>query len=154
MNPVKPIIVPAGEGTELRAFGDVLSVLLGGEQTGGMLAVMFDVTPPGGGPPLHVHSKEDELFLVVEGRISYCVEGVWTEVGPGGAVFLPRGSAHCYRNVGTTPSRQWILTTPSGFEQFFARCADEFAKPGGPDRSRIVEICRNQGIELLGEPPS
>ena len=68
MNPVKPIIVPAGEGTELRAFGDVLSVLLGGEQTGGMLAVMFDVTPPGGGPPLHVHSKEDELFLVVEGR--------------------------------------------------------------------------------------
>jgi quercetin dioxygenase-like cupin family protein len=149
----KPVIVQPGQGQELRAFGDVLSVLLGGEQTGGKLAVMFDITPPGGGPPLHVHSREDELFLVVEGRISYFADGRWTEVAPGGAVFLPRGSTHCYRNVGTTPSKHWILATPSGFEKFFARCAEEFCKPGGPQMSRIVEICQEQGIQLLGDPP-
>jgi hypothetical protein len=64
---LKPPIVQLGEGTDLHAFGDVLSVLLGGEQTGGTLMVAFDVTPPGGGPP-HVHGNEDELFLV--GRLN------------------------------------------------------------------------------------
>ncbi len=145
----KPAIVQPGEGTDLHAFGDVVSVLLGGEQTGGTLMVAFDTTPPGGGPPPHVHGNEDELFLVVEGLISYFVDGQWTEVGPGGAVYLPRGSTHCYRNIGTTPSRQWILTTPSGFEHFFARVAEEWAKPGGPDMNRIVAIHREYGIELV-----
>ena len=149
--PSKPAIVQPGGGTDLHAFGDVVSVMLGGEQTSGTLTVAFDVTPPGGGPPPHVHGNEDELFLVVEGQLSYFVEGQWTEVGAGGAVYLPRGTTHCYRNVGATPSRQWILTTPSGFERFFARCANEFAKPGGPDMQQIVAIHQDHGIALVGE---
>lgn len=110
---------------------------------------MLDVTPPDSCPPLHRHSLEDELFLVVEGHIRYFAEGRWTEVGPGGAVYLPRGTVHSYRNVGTTPSRQWIITTPSGFETFFSRCADEFAQPGGPDMGRIVAISCEHGIEYV-----
>ena len=146
-----PVIVQPGRGKELHAFGDVVSVMLGGTHTGGALTVMLDVTPPGGGPPPHVHSREDELFLVLEGQVSFFVEGVWTEVGVGGAVFLPKGSVHCYRNVGTTASRQWILTTPSGFEDFFARCAEEFKQAGGPDMARIVAISREYGIEYVTE---
>lgn len=141
---VQPDSVP-----ELHAFGDVLSVLLSGEQTDNKLTVMFDVTPPGVGPPPHVHSSEDEFFLVVEGRISYFAEGEWTEVGVGGAVYFPRGVVHCYRNDGETPSKHWILTTPSGFENFFGAIAAEFAKPGDPDMPRIVEISREHGIEYV-----
>jgi mannose-6-phosphate isomerase-like protein (cupin superfamily) len=148
------VIVQPGEGKELRAFGHVLSVFLAGEQTGGALAVMFGETPPGGGAPLHVHSREDEWFLVVEGRISFFADGRWTEVEPGGAVYLPRGCPHTYRNSGTIPSKHWVHTAPAGFEKFFARCADEFAKPGEPDMSRIVEVFHEHGIELLGEPPA
>jgi mannose-6-phosphate isomerase-like protein (cupin superfamily) len=152
-SPAHLAIVQAGVGQELHAFGDVLTVMLAGEQTGQTLTVMSDTTPPGGGPPPHVHSKEDELFLVVEGRVSFFVQDRWTEVGPRAPVYLPRGTAHCYRNVGTKPSRQWILTTPSGFERGFARCAAEFSRAGGPDMNRIVAILRDHGIELV-EPQS
>jgi quercetin dioxygenase-like cupin family protein len=154
MDPLRPVIVQPGQGNDLHAFGDLLSVMLAGEQTGSALTVMFDITPPGGGPPLHVHSREDELFLVVEGRLSYFAENHWTEVEPGGAVFLPRGSIHTYRNIGDAPSKHWIITAPSGFEKFFACCAEEFGKSGGPEMSRITEIHRDYGIEILGDPPA
>jgi uncharacterized cupin superfamily protein len=81
-----PIIKQPGEGRGLHAFGNILSVMLEGEQTGGTISVMFEQTLPGGRPPLHVHSNEDEIFLVSEGRISYFADGVWTEVGVGGVV--------------------------------------------------------------------
>jgi quercetin dioxygenase-like cupin family protein len=146
---LKPIIVQPGGGKDLHAFGNVVSVLIAGDQTNDSLAVMFDTTPPGGGPPPHIHANEDELFLVVEGQISYSVDGQWTEVGVGGAVYLPKGIVHCYRNVGTTHSRHWVITCPAGFEKCFARCAEEFAKSGGPDMSRIIQISREHGIEIL-----
>jgi hypothetical protein len=41
------------------------------------------------------------------------------------------------------------MTTPSGFEKFFARCAEEFAKPGGPNMPRIIEIGVEHGIHFV-----
>lgn len=150
---LEPIIVSPGAGKDLHAFGNILTVMLSGEHTGNQLSVMSEVTPPGGGPPTHMHNREDEIFLVMEGRISYCVNGDWTEVEPGGVVYLPRGIAHSFRNVGDTPSRHWIITTPSGFEVFFARCADEFAKGPMPDMRRIAEIFDEHGISMLEDAP-
>jgi uncharacterized cupin superfamily protein len=125
--------------------------MLGGEQTGGTLAVILGNVPPGTGPPLHVHSRDDELFLVVEGTIRYFADDGWTDVGPGGVVYFPRGTPHRYRNAGTTPARQWILTTPSGFEHFLPRFNEEMARPGGPDRERIVALHAEYGYTLLDE---
>jgi quercetin dioxygenase-like cupin family protein len=145
----KAIIVQPGTAKDLHLFGDVISVLLGGEQTGGRLTVMLGNAPPGGGPPPHLHTNEDELFLVVEGRISYFANDCWTEIGPGGAIYFPRGVVHSFRNIGTTPSKHWLIATPSGLEKFFGECADEFGKAGGPDMNRIVEIGHEHGIQFV-----
>lgn len=140
-----------GEGDELRAFGHPLTVLLNGEQTGGKIAVLRGEVPPGGGPPLHVHHRDDEIFLVTEGRIRFFVDGTWTEVAAGGTVYLPKGIPHRFHNNSTVVGHYFVITTPSGFEKLFAECAVEFAKPGGPDRARIIEIHDKYGNELLDE---
>jgi uncharacterized cupin superfamily protein len=37
---------------------------------------MFDaIVPPGGGPPPHIHSREEESFLILEGEITFTVGG-------------------------------------------------------------------------------
>jgi uncharacterized cupin superfamily protein len=99
-----------------------------------------EITPPGGGPPPHYHVNEDETFHILEGRMAFLFDDEWYELGPGGAAYMPRGVVHTFKNVGDQSTRMLIITTPSGIEKFFARCAEEFAKPGGPDMSRIVQI--------------
>jgi len=142
-------IITQNDARVLHAFGEEVTILLDGEGTGGKLAMWTEVTPPGGGPPPHYHSIEDEMFHVIEGRVAFLVNGDWNEVGPAGAAFMPHGVIHTFKNVGDQPSRMLIATMPSGFENFFARCAEEFAKPGGPDMGRIMEIGVEHGIHFL-----
>lgn len=144
-------IVRKNEARVLHAFGEEVMILLDGKSTGGKLTMWTEVTPPGGGPPLHYHSREDETFHVIEGRVAFLANGDWHEVGPGGVAFMPGGVVHTFKNVGDEPSRMLILTMPSGIEKFFARCAEEFAKPGGPDMSRIMEIGVEHGIHFVQE---
>ena len=145
------MIVPAAAGDVLRAFGEEVTVKLGGGETKGSLSLWVEVTPPGGGPPPHYHLNEDELFLVQHGRVQFLVDGQWVEPGEGAAVYVPRGNVHAFRNAGDGPSRMWILTTPSGFETFFGRCAAEFARAGAPDMNKVVAISAEHGIHFL--PP-
>lgn len=153
-------IVPPAEGTLLQAFGDTVQVKLSGEQTKGSLVVALGITPPGAGPPPHIHHDEDELFLILDGQCRFLVNGQWTEpVEAGTVVYTPRGVRHTFQNVGDTPSRHWIITTPSGFEQFFARCATVFAQAadGPPDMKSILEISAEHGLEFvppLAPPPA
>jgi mannose-6-phosphate isomerase-like protein (cupin superfamily) len=132
------------------ALGDELTVLLGGEQTGGQFMSAVLVTPPGMGPPPHFHEREDEWFVVIEGRIEFWVDGVRSEAGPGDCAYLPKGTPHCFRNIGDKPSRMILHTAPSGFEVFFADLAAHCAK-GEPEIGDVVRICADHGIRVL--PP-
>ncbi len=101
---------------------------------------------PGTGPPPHWHEKEDEWFLVLDGRAEFFKDGTWTEVPPGTAVFIPRGTVHAFRNPGDTPLKQVIHTAPSGFETFFSRVAVAFNAERGPDMEAIARISAEHGV--------
>jgi len=145
-----PVLVTPEAAAERRltAFGDEIIVHLGGEDTGGALSAFTSITPPGAGPPPHHHELDDEWFLPQEGRVEFLMSGEWREVPVGSAVFVPRGEVHAFRNCGETPLTMLIQTSPAGFETFFARCAEEFAKPGGPEMARIIEIGTEHGIHF------
>jgi quercetin dioxygenase-like cupin family protein len=143
------VIVSWDDARVFHAFGEELRIFLDGEGTGGKLTMWTEITPSGGGPPPHHHVNEDETFHVLEGRVAFLADREWHEVGAGGAAFMPRGVVHTFKNAGDQPSRMLIMTTPSGFEKFFARCAEEFAKAGGPDMSRIVQIGAEHGIHFV-----
>ena len=142
------VVLPS-RGKVVRAFGDEIIVHLGGAETGGKYTMFSAVTPPGGGPPPHYHANEDEWFFVQEGRAEFFKDNAWAEVPIGTAVFTPRGVVHAFRNPGDKPLRMMVHTAPSGFEVFFARCAEEFSKPGPPNMPRLIEIAAEHGIHFV-----
>ena len=147
-----PVIRHAYEGRATRAFGNEILFKLGGHESGGELTVGLAGAPAGGGPPLHVHHAEDELFLVLEGTYRVYVEGAWTEAGPGALVYLPRGIPHTFQVTEDGPGKHWVITTPSGFDRYFAACEAVFAEPGPPDIARISAINAEFHNEILGKP--
>jgi hypothetical protein len=95
--------------------------------------------------------REDEWFYVLEGRVAFWKEGAWTELGPGGTVFMPRGVPHTFRNVGKGDLRMLVQTAPAGFEEFFEKCSEEFGKGGVPEMEKLMAIAEEHGIHILGE---
>src|ERR671921_1963265 len=63
------IILRPGEG---RTIGGI-TLKATGEQTGGSIGFIEATSPPGYGPPRHVHYGSDELFYVLEGEFLFLV---------------------------------------------------------------------------------
>ncbi len=148
-----PLIILPSEGKELTAFGDTCVFKLVGEQTGNAVTIALVLTPPGGGPPLHVHRIDHEIFIVESGQLEVNIRGDWKRAPAGSVVFLPKDVPHQFRNVGESTSRHWVVATPSGFEGFFEKAAELFAHDGPPNMEQILQAANEHGMEIVGPPP-
>ena len=74
MTPSSRVVVKQpGKGRTVAVVGDVYRFLATGEDTNGKYALWEAIVPPGGGPPPHVHSREEEGFYVLEGEITFTI---------------------------------------------------------------------------------
>jgi quercetin dioxygenase-like cupin family protein len=123
--------IAAGEGERIWIVGDTMTLKATGDSTGGSLVLLENLTAPGGGPPPHVHTREDEFFYVLDGTFEIRIGDAVHAVGPGGFAYVPRGTVHNFRNSADTPSRILIGFTPGGIDAFF-REAGRHAIDDGP----------------------
>lgn len=117
-------------------------------QTDGEYAVVLSTTPPNGGPPLHVHDREDELFYVLDGTYEFTFGEQKKVVSQGALVHLPRKLPHGFRNIGDRPGLLLNTITPGGFEQFFEEI-DRLPKDQPLDRQKVQEIASRYGLKFL-----
>jgi quercetin dioxygenase-like cupin family protein len=150
-DPSRSVIVAPGDGTTIEGpVGGPLTFKVRGDQTGGALTAFENIIPPGEGPPMHVHAAEDESWYVLEGDLRFSLGGELAPAPAGSFVFVPRGTPHCFQNVGTTPARLLVLFTPSGMERFFEQFA---ALPQGrfdPESFRTAGAAA--GMDVVGPP--
>src|SRR5262245_44411303 len=114
-------VTSPGQGRTLGVVGDVYTFLVVGEETGGRYALWEARVPPGGGPPPHVHSREQEGFYVLEGELAFYAEGRRLTAGPGTFLNLPPGVGHHFKNESAAPARVLIQVAPAGLEKMFER---------------------------------
>jgi quercetin dioxygenase-like cupin family protein len=112
-----------GRGTRrIEPVTDGVNVHVRGEDSEGRIAVMENIGERSVGPPLHHHAF-DELFLVLDGELTFQLGDERLVRGTGDWAFAPRGVPHTFANLGGRPSRTLLVCTPAGFERYFARIA-------------------------------
>ena len=104
---------------EARWYGDSLfEFLVPSDATDGQLSVFRATMPQGFSPPRHIHTREDEVFLVQDGDVCFWIDGQVLLAGPGTSVYMPRGIPHTFRIQSTSATIVGVMT-PGEFEQLF-----------------------------------
>jgi quercetin dioxygenase-like cupin family protein len=151
----RPTLRKPGEGRTIAVVGDVYRFLAVGEDTNGKYALWEAVVPPGGGPPPHVHSREEEGFYVLDGEITFQIGGERLVAEAGTFANMPVGTPHSFKNESDRPVRMLISVAPAGLEGMFFEVGepvDEGATTAPPPTNDEIEkflaVAPRYGIEI------
>ena len=155
-----PVVEPylANQG-EARWYGDGLfEFLVPSEATGGALSVFLATLREGFSPPRHIHTREDEVFLVLEGNVRFDLDGRRLVAGPGTSVFMPRNVPHTFR-IESPVARLLGVIAPGAFEQLFRNLSvpaleRALPEPGtvSLDIPTVMAEQTRLGTEVVGPP--
>lgn len=115
-------IVRLSEGRQIKIPGvpEIVTVKAGSIDTAGTVSFHEGWHGPDDtGVPRHFHHHLDEMFYVLDGEMRFLVGEEETVAGPGTFVYIPHGTVHAWRPVGTGPVRQLVVVIPGGFEGYF-----------------------------------
>ena len=152
----QPVIRNPAEGRTVAVVGDVYRFLATVDDTGGKYAMWEAIVPPGGGPPPHVHSREEESFYVLEGEITFHVAGERLVAQAGMFANMPIGVPHSFKNDSGQPARMIISVAPAGLEQMFFDVGVELPAgstsalpPSKAEIEKLLTIAPNYGVEIM-----
>src|SRR5215218_9671540 len=103
-----PTLRKPNEGRTIAVVGDIYRFLATGDETVGKYAMFEAIVPPGGGPPPHIHSREEESFLILEGEIMFMVGDERIVASAGTFANMPVGSLHSFKNATDKTARMII----------------------------------------------
>lgn len=148
------------DGRTITVVGDIYRFLVTAADTDGKYAQFEAIVPPGGGPPPHVHSREEEGFFVLEGEITFISGERRFVAGPGSFVNMPIGTPHCFKNETDRPARMMLTVAPAGFEQMFLDVGTEVPfgttttpPPTKADIDKLLTAAPRYGIQILVPHP-
>jgi mannose-6-phosphate isomerase-like protein (cupin superfamily) len=149
--PVNPFVVQPGEGENLRGpAGGPTTLKARAETTNGAFTLLENIVAPGQGPPLHLHIREDEMYYILGGHLRFKADDRMFDAPTGSFMFIPRGTPHCFQNIGDAPAKILVMFTPAGMERFFEGHATLPPGPIDPDAYRAIS--HSAWMTVLGPP--
>ena len=143
------------DGVIVDVVGDRYRFLMEGEHTSGRYALWHARISPGGGPPPHTHSREEEGFYVLSGELLFEADGKQSTGKAETFVNLPAGSRHRFSNPNTEEAEALIFVAPAGLEKMFRRTGQIVTDPASPialvtteEKKQLAEIAPEFGVTL------
>jgi quercetin dioxygenase-like cupin family protein len=161
MHATSAVVREPGSSRATWAMGSLFEHLVESAETDGAFAMAVVTQPPGIATPLHRHTREAEMFYVLEGTLTYRAGEETFELSQGSSIFLPRGVPHAFRIRGKAPARLLALTIPGGLMGLYDEVglpAAAHRLPGLDGHPMDVEIphwnrvAPGYGLEVLGPP--
>lgn len=149
-----PILRKPTEGRTIAVVGDLYRFLATGDETNGKYAMFEAIVPPGGGPPPHIHSREEESFLVLEGEITFTVGDNQIVATAGTFANMPVGSLHSFKNATDKTARMIISVAPAGLEKMFlevgvpVKLGDTPPPPSNAEIEKLLAVAPKYGVEI------
>lgn len=142
-------------GRTIAVAGDVYRFLATGDETNGKYAMLEAIVPPGGGPPPHVHSREEESFYVLDGEITFTVNGEKIVAKAGTFANMPVGTPHSFANESSQPAKMLISVAPAGLEKMFFEVGVTLAEgsttalpPTKDEIERLLAVAPIYGVQI------
>ena len=153
-------IVAKDSGDAYWVMGAKYTFKTNGADNGGAYMMFEAEIPPAPGPPPHLHTREDEMFYVLEGELIVLFDGAVSKAPAGTTIILPRGIKHTFWNDSGAVARALVLASPAPIENFFREIgqrvenADETAPPVTPELiAHVYATAERFGI-ILDPPPA
>src|SRR5262249_43338514 len=158
---MKPIIRTPQQGRTVALVGDVYRFLATGEDDNGKYALIEALVGQGGGPPPHVHSREEEGFYILEGEITFTINGERVVATAGMFANMPVGTPHSFKNESNKPAKMLVSVAPAGLEKMFMEIGGPLAEgattalpPTREDIKKLLAAAPRYRIEIKLSPPT
>src|SRR3989339_1387695 len=153
---VKGFKVHSGEdrfNTHSKMMGvtsNILDLKISSKDTAGQLSV-FEQTglTYKGGPPLHIHPNQDEMFYVIEGEYLFQVGDDKYQMKSGDTIFLPRNVQHAFLQL-TEKGKMIVSYLPAGKMEAFFKETDKWTSP--PTKEEIAKDFADHDMQIVGPP--
>lgn len=159
-NAPKPRIGQMGEGEATPFPGHtVLSLVSGADLPANISLLELDVPPKTVAAPPHIHSNEDEIFVVLEGGVTFLNGDKSVPAAAGAVASLPRGHWHGFWNPHDAPAKLLLIIAPAQFETFFDEVVMKIRaeNPGSPEAVGAIigqtAAARNVQVDPTRFPP-
>jgi mannose-6-phosphate isomerase-like protein (cupin superfamily) len=125
------------------------NIKVSSKDTDGKLTVFEYIGNVKGGPPLHIHQNQDEIFFIVEGEYIFKVSDTIYQLKKGDTIFLPRKESHAFAQT-SEKGKMYFMFQPSGkMEDFFRKLA---TFKGQPTPEEGAKLFSEHEMEVVGPP--
>lgn len=107
----------ATEGTQVISTGNLYRIIANGTQTNQRFSLMEVTLAPGQGAPLHIHTREDEAFFILEGQVTFYLKDAEIHAEMEDFVSCPPDTIRGFRNISNATARMLLFYSKAGIEQ-------------------------------------
>lgn len=139
-----------GETTKLNGISPN-DIKISSKDTNGNLSVFEFIGYAKGGPPMHIHPNQDEVFFIQEGKYKFVVGSEPHYLEAGDTIFLPRNVPHAFAQLSDT-GKMMFLFQPSGkMEDYFRELGKLKSAPTPQEGAKIFA---DHDMKVVGPPLS
>jgi uncharacterized cupin superfamily protein len=102
--------------------------------------------PDGRTPPPHRHSGNEEAYFVLDGDVTFILDGSMSTRGAETFVLVPAGAAHTFGNTSDAPARLLVIHAPA-LDGYFAELEQLWAGDEPPATEQERALMSRHGME-------